>query len=63
MVGVQEFAVIALILLAIFIARTILADSREERLGRADFQHWLTRRPPTRQRIRRIRALCKDAVS
>ena len=29
----------------------------------ADFQYWLTRHPPTRERIRRIRALCKDAVS
>ena len=38
MVGFQEFAVIALVLLAIFIAKTILADSRdEERLGR---EHW-----------------------
>ena len=35
MVGFQEFAVIALVLLAIFIAKTIMADSRdEERLGR-----------------------------
>jgi predicted Zn-dependent protease len=29
----------------------------------ADFQYWLTRHPPTRERIRRIRALCKDVVS